>query len=122
MLKASPDGTKIAVTNTIHYQSVELFDFDNTSGELSNEIFLFHGHSFSSCDAFGYYGIEFSPNGNLLYVSNVTCPLIYQFDLTAPDISGSAVEITVPSFWVDFKGALQLGPDNKIYVSIYEKN
>lgn len=111
-MKASPDGTKIAMSN---YESgPRLFDFNNTTGEVSNGIMLATGMF--------YYGVEFSPSGKLLYVSNSDenppfSAMLYQFDLEAADIPASVIQLIGDTAGVLSGGALQLGPDAKIYFS-----
>ena len=116
-LKVSVCGDKIAMTNFNISDTtwLELFDFDNTSGLVSNAIEL---------DAriphdYGFRGVEFSPDGSKLYASVSGPGLILQFDLLA----GSSADIiasvdTVASTFNTLIGALQLGPDNKIYLAI----
>lgn len=63
-IKASPDGNKIA---TVQYlQGWEIFDFDKATGRLSNPLFI------SYPDAY-IFGLEFSPNGKLIYLSSECC-------------------------------------------------
>ncbi|HEU4902764.1 MAG TPA: hypothetical protein VFT06_08225, partial [Flavisolibacter sp.] len=104
-LKASADHKKLATTR-ISEAGWELFDFDNLTGRVSNPLFM------TTPDLIPF-GVEFSPNSQLVYVSG---RFIYQYKITVPDalsIEGSrfAVETSYP----DNKPALQLGPDNKIY-------
>src|SRR5690606_27024247 len=130
-LKLSPDGTKMACANftsnnTNVYSSDKLFlyNFDTASGIVSNPISL----SINSQNYFPY-GLEFSPNSQLLYVhaSNdfqATGPggldnnpqnhqsSLVQFDLTQTNIQSSQVVIDDRQL---FRGGLQLGPDGKIY-------
>ena len=101
-LKASPDGTKIAAVNYFNLLS-ELFDFDNSTGILGNYIALPVNNA---------YGIEFSPNSQILYVSVIMAD-ISQFNLfagTPADINNSQIIIGSNA-----GGALQLAPDGKIY-------
>lgn len=113
-MKASPDGTKIALChrqngttegqNSNGTGSVRLYDFDNTTGILSNQLNLYPNSL--------PYGLEFSPDSSKLYVSSSDS--VWQFDLTATNIAGS---INSVYNGLDFIGALQLGPDGKIYVA-----
>jgi gliding motility-associated-like protein len=86
---------------------IELFDFDNATGVLSNPITLnFNLLSIA-------YGIEFSPDGKLLYFSDGYS--ILQLDLTqttALAIQNSAYQVATSQ-----GGVLQLGIDEKIYVA-----
>ena len=59
----------------------------------------------------GPYGVEFSPNGQLLYANNSITSELSQYDLTAVSIPASKNIIGSCSITV----SLQLGPDNKIY-------
>lgn len=108
--KANCRGDKVALSQRGN-QLVEVFDFDNTTGELSNPISLYPGYG-------SIYGIEFAPNGNLIYISKVVSGM-YQFDLMA----GPEEIINSCKHHIDsdngFKGSLQLGPDKKIYLSEY---
>lgn len=119
-MKASPDGRRVGVAR-LHPQQVEVFDFDATTGQLSNPILL--PETVFAKDA--VYGLEFSPSSDLLYVANHTVDylndvgFLYQFNLlagNAADIANSAIVVgqNVPA--TDLRG-LQLGPDGKLYVA-----
>jgi hypothetical protein len=106
-MKASPNGSLIALAycNTIP-TAVELFNFNSTTGVLTNSLSL-------STNNNGDDGVAFSPDNSKLFVS--TLQGIYQYDLSVynlPSINASRTQITnmgaLPS-------ALQLGPDGKIY-------
>ena len=111
-MKASPNGEKIAVAHrqngdesggfSFNTGSVWLYDFDSATGELSNAI--------NAYPNFGPYGVEFSPDSSKLYVTGDSS--VIQFDLDAQDI----VPFVVYNGF-DFIGAIQLGPDGKIFVA-----
>lgn len=107
-LKASPKGNRLALAKLID-DIYEVYDFDNSTGNVSNVITLnaMLGNS---------YGVEFSSDGNKLYVSHDpgTFNRIYQYDLLSADINGSKSPI-VASMNNGSGGGLQLGPDGKIY-------
>ena len=108
-LKASPDGTKVANANWLN-STFEIFDFDNNTGLLSNPI---TGYMDSP------YGIEFSLNSNILYVGEYYSRNINQYNLLAG--SNAAIISSGLSIGQSTQGdigALQLGPDGKIYLSI----
>ena len=113
-LKASPNGQKLAIAHsqngtqtgeTTNDGSVYLYDFDKNTGIVSNPVALIN-----SVNA---YGIEFSAETKKLYASiresNVNS--IAQFDLESANIPGSILNISNTTA----TGALQLGPDKKIY-------
>lgn len=114
-LKANLQGTKLAAaTDFLLY--FEIFDFDNATGIVSNGIT-------SPAIYQGAYGVEFSPDGTKLYLSSESSPNIHQFDLTL----GSAAAIfasdqIIATSVTTTIGALQLGPDQKIYCCRYFTN
>lgn len=106
-MKFSPDGSKVACAVGQAGDFVEVFDFNNTTGELSNPMRI----DFISASP---YGIEFSPDSKRLYVSAGNT--IYQY--TIPEISNSTLlAITEKTILADATvWGLQLGPDRKLYV------
>jgi len=124
-LKFSSKGTKLASVHSFENDVVELMDFDNTTGVLSNPV-VFKPNAIPHTPSFiGVYGAEFSPNGNLLYVSAnnsaIDPSVLYQFDITshnAATILGTKQTIAKTVPW--FAGALQLGPDMKIYMAMWK--
>ncbi|OIQ22106.1 MAG: hypothetical protein BM557_01640 [Flavobacterium sp. MedPE-SWcel] len=117
-IKASPDGSKIAIAHnqngnttggTQTNGNVYLYDFDNDTGIVSNATALI-------TDSVTPYGVEFSSQSNKLYAALRTATniaQIRQYDLEAANIPTSEVVITnLPR-----ASALQLGPNGKIYHS-----
>jgi gliding motility-associated-like protein len=108
-LRASPDGQHVA---SAFYgggtPAVELYDFNRSSGTLSNPIQL--------PTPYTVYGCEFSPDGTKLYASS-SQGYIGQWQIclgTATAIAASHYSMSATNNW-----AMQLGPDGKIYVSRY---
>ena len=121
-LKLSPNGEKLACAN-IQYNGLFLFDFDTATGIVSNNLNLPINNQYNEP-----YGLEFSPNSELLYVSSSNdlfgagddlpsnhFSALTQFNLTDPDIVGSQQLIDQQNL---FRSALQLGPNGKIYRSM----
>ena len=123
-LKLSPDGTKVASASVGF--GLYIYDFDVTLGTVSNDLRL---NINSTNDGILPYGVEFSPNSKLLYVhssndffdfnnpDNTNDPnnhnsTLTQFDLTQPDIQSTETTIDERKL---YRGALQLGPNGKIY-------
>ncbi|MBD0254766.1 MAG: gliding motility-associated C-terminal domain-containing protein [Cytophagales bacterium] len=134
-LKFSPDGTKLAVAQTV--SDIELLTFDACSGAIGPLALIPRAGDIYPQAGF-YYGVSFSPDGSKLYASTgwlgaVGCAKLYQFNLDAPDIAASQVLLydnagtgypnpyfpgrTCLSLAV---GAIQIGPDGKIYVTNWE--
>ena len=114
-LTFSPDGSRL-----IRYHPYDdgffLFDFDRTTGQLSNYQRILVTDSLV-LDG----GACFSPSGRFLYVG--TYWDLYQYDLESTDIKGSEVHI---AHYDGYKtkgilramiGRMQWGPDCKIYVN-----
>ncbi|MGI4739960.1 MAG: YncE family protein [Janthinobacterium lividum] len=110
-LKFSPDGTKLAAAIWRDSNKFEVYDFDRSTGKVSNP------------RGFGpyleAYGVEFSPDGSKLYgtcngnsnSTTVSETQVWQFDLKTK----AAVQV---GHSANHKiGALQRGPDGKIYVA-----
>ncbi|MEM1137084.1 MAG: OmpA family protein [Bacteroidota bacterium] len=113
-MKASPDGTQIALALENDHLT-EVFDFDNLTGRLSKCIQL------QMKEGAYNYGIEFSPSGSLLYVSAAGTGEVYQYNLLAGSVekikkSGIKVGASSEKRWI---GALQLATNGKIYFPIY---
>ncbi len=111
-MKFSPDGKKIAIAHSYDINIVQILDFDDSTGIISNPITF---SSFGTSDR-GVYGVEFSPDSKLLYVSDSSGE-IYQYNVDLNDanaIINSKIEIASGINWI---GALQLAPNGKIYVA-----
>lgn len=112
-LKFSPSGTKLAAA-LWGKGTFELYDFDNSSGIISNPIAIKHP------DFNRAYGLEFSPDENFLYVTETlqTANRIFQLDIS-DDNSAEILKskTTIGQITDAYFGALKLGPDNKIYVA-----
>ncbi|MEP0479022.1 MAG: gliding motility-associated C-terminal domain-containing protein, partial [Nonlabens sp.] len=105
-----------------------LYDFDNATGVVSNPQALL-----TRSDGGSIYGVEFSGNGQFLYAEvdymNASTTQIFdfirgeivQYDLTANNITASAQTVHQDNI-TPFRGALQLGLDNKIYHSRFQQN
>ena len=107
-MKASPDGSKIAAAFFV-VNRTDVLDFNKTTGQLS--------FRFTINQVVSPYGVEFSPNSSLLYVSSFSSPLIRQYNLglaTPSAIISSSFNIPLSNAISTV--ALQIGPDEKIYI------
>ncbi|TRW24810.1 T9SS type B sorting domain-containing protein [Flavobacterium zepuense] len=120
-IKASPDGSKLAValyrnasmfvTTPLIIEGVELFDFNASTGVVSNA---------KTVNTLKSYGVEFSPNSDVLYTSSTASGnpnQIYQYDVTLGTqaaIQASQVLLTTQNQPIL---TLQLAPDGKMYAA-----
>ncbi|WP_411895280.1 T9SS type B sorting domain-containing protein [Winogradskyella sp. A2] len=122
-LKVSPDGNRIASAKFGADSNVEIFSFNDNTGVVSNPISL-NDQFYSSSSASGAYGLEFSPNGELLYVSdknfdfqtNEASSRLFQFDVRFNNANDIINSKTLLYEGGDELGGLQLALDGKIYV------
>lgn len=103
-MKSNINGNKIAVT-IYRMNKVELFDFNKLTGVIFN-------HQESTLVYNDAYGVEFSPSGDFLYLSQTTGK-IYQFYLnqTNPLLNPTLINSITGSY-----GAVQLAPNGKLYI------
>ncbi len=110
-MKVSPAGDKIAFPVNNGSNLLEIFDFDNRTGIISNPVTITTG-----INEVYVYGTEFSPDGKYLYLTTGGRLFgLWQYDLslkTEEKINASAVLITNGNL-----RALQLAPDGKIYLA-----
>ncbi|WP_452220427.1 T9SS type B sorting domain-containing protein [Lacinutrix salivirga] len=118
-LKISPDASKLALAIYGNGSKVEIFDFDNSTGVVSNPIRL-ENPVFANSGG-GAYGIEFSPDSSILYVSellyNINSSSVYQFDLSDFNLTSIVASQHTLYQGSDFIGAIQLAVDGKIYLA-----
>jgi uncharacterized protein (TIGR02145 family) len=110
-MKASPGGGMIAVA--IEGSDIwELFSFNQSTGILSNPVTLIHPGS-EDC-----YGVEFSMDENYLYGSERWDVHLHQWDIsTSNPLAIHNSHQIVATLGSSAGGALQLGPDEKIYLA-----
>lgn len=123
-IKFSPDCRRIAfngngVGSNSSSNILALFDFDNSTGTVSNVINLPYSN--------GEFGLAFSPDNSKLYGSTWKAfafgageyNYIYQFDLSSgiPSmiINSKVIIDSVPS--INVFGSMKTGPDGRIYIA-----
>ena len=115
-MKVSPDGSKLAIA--IYGMGIfEIFDFNTSSGKLSNAI--------TSPDTFKWaYGVAFSPDGSKLYGSTAwrggevdSVSTVYQFDVFEGNAIFNDPDILAQDFNGNYYTGMQLAPDGRIYIA-----
>lgn len=112
-MKISPSGKKLGhcVYNANNTGGFEIYNFDNSTGVLSNLL---------SLPAFPYaYSCAFSPDETKFYGNLELSDTLYQWDLCAG--SAAAIINSRTKFPSYHSQALQLAPNGKIYVSRYNE-
>ena len=120
-LKASPDGKRIAAAHwTVN---ADVSNFDNATGVVSNTISLFQ----LGDPHYLVYGIEFSPDSRLLYTtvfytdaSAQKKNALFQYDVSFSSpvpIIASKQLISQSADPIQVYAALQIAPDNKMYMA-----
>lgn len=106
-MKISPNGKKIACA--IGYtKKVEIFDFDNLTGRISNSITIDNMNQ--------PYGLEFSPNSNLLYVTEIVLNTVLQYDISNYNVNSiESSKLTIGSLSGTYGGPLQMANNGKMY-------
>jgi hypothetical protein len=118
-LKVSPDGSKLCAAHNERLL-VEIADFNNASGVVSNVI-ADNGWPFYGTGQGGPYGVEFSPDSKLLYVAIwKDGRQIYQYDMEAGSPAAILASKTLVASVGQSEspiGAMQIGPDNRMYIA-----
>jgi 6-phosphogluconolactonase (cycloisomerase 2 family) len=105
----SPDGRTlaVAVSDSTGGGFVELLDFDNATGKITNP------RKLQTPETAGAYGVVFSPDNSLVYLSTMGSKTVYQIRVNNMTVTA---RLTVPSAGSSPGiGALQLGVDSRIY-------
>ncbi len=102
-LKVSANGERLVFAGGSG--GTHLYKFDNATGVISEPTTLNVSYGYSAA---------FSPNCEFLYVLDFTQRKIFQYIVTAKNISATKTEIGSSS---GFMGAMQNGPDGRIYIA-----
>lgn len=117
IIKSNSCFNKLAMTFFAKNSLVEIYNFNNSTGAISL------ANSITNVINSEVYGVEFSPNGDYLYVTVLeTNHRLYQFDISSgvnATINGAAARTQwTPTGSASLRwGQLQLGPDGKIYMA-----
>jgi len=112
-MKISPNGKKIgmALWNLSAPGSFELYDFNNSTGVVTNSVLL--GNTFTQP-----YGCEFSPDSKKFYGSGAINGSLVQWDLSSGvDATTIASQQLLSTSTQSTMGTMQLAPNGKIYIA-----
>lgn len=125
-MKFSPNGSKVA--NASVGDGSVIADFDNVTGVVSNERALNSSVTSPQGSMDSVYGVEFSPNSQILYTdvnsssggngnSLNNNKGVLQYDTTQPGFENNPFVLWETYGDGAIRGALQTGPDGNIYVA-----
>ena len=112
-MKFTSDGLHLAMSNLNNQDVLDLLSFNKSTGVFSNRLNIFN-----PIDAGGLYGLEFSPNNQVLYVANYISSELLQYDISsgvAATILASRTSVGTP--FDRGINQLQLAIDGKIYAA-----
>ena len=107
-MKPTIDGKKLALVNR-NNNSIDVYDFDIASGEVSNELVIRPNDNL-------LYGIEFTLDGDYLFIGGSN--ILSRFSFITNEIIKISIDKSTPFFDANGIRAIQLGPDENLYVSI----
>ncbi len=107
-MKSSPNHNKIALVNRTN-GTIDLYDFDSSTGTISNEICITPNNPL-------IYGVEFSKYGEYLFIGGTQ--IISRYNVSSGTLENITFDNPGYLYPDNVIRALQLGPDGKIYVSI----
>lgn len=111
-MKVSPDGSRLAMAFPKYNNAIQLFDFNNNTGVLSNHINMYDIPVASLP-----YGIEFSPSGKILYASGSGGVAQYDITLSTAFLIQSSTTFLSSTINDNIWRAMQLATDGKIYIT-----
>lgn len=110
-MKFSTDGSRVAAAHQGPPGFVEIFNFDDSSGQVTDPIkFDFPNEA--------PYGVEFSPDNEKLYITTASGLYQYHVNDTLTNEEVIASKKSLNTSGASNLGALQLGPNGQIYGAV----
>ena len=108
-LKVNRQFNRLAM-GSLFDRTMEVFKFDNATGVVSASVTWKLDLNLSLI-----YGVEFSPNGKLLYVSDLARVVQFDISVANPSLIEQSALTLINS--IAQPASLQLGPDGRIYIT-----
>lgn len=114
-IEMAPNGNKLLLMNPYGGSSPSyIYDFNKAQGVISSNYVSISIPETSVPGSGQLTGYSFSPDSNILYLSNIYVNKIFQFNINAIDVNNTRKEI-ITSVQPYF---MQVGPDKKLYVGM----
>ena len=124
-MKISSDGQYLGLVCYTLINLFELFDFNSSTGQVTNLIVSDNAFPNSS-GLTGPYGFSFSPDNSKAYVSvfgfSPDPSELFQYDISSGNSAAILASKTLVGSSSDYFGALQTAIDQKIYLAISGSN
>ena len=115
-IEFAPNGNKFLLSNPYNNSApCYLYDFNKAEGIISDNYSLITVPQTPAPSYGQIFGDSFSPDSNLLYITDYFGKKIYQFNINSSNINDTRKEVyssTLRPFY------MQLGPDKKLYVTM----
>lgn len=111
-MKLGPQNRLAVALSDNGTNAVELFDFNQTTGVISN---------FRTVDLDpngNVYGVEFSPGGNKIYATLRNGGSSQLVEIAIDTVSAEPILMTPPLSTSGDMGAIQIGPSGQVYVAV----
>lgn len=117
-MKISPNCERLALVNTWD-GILELFNINSSTGAISNPVTINLNNQY-------IYGLEFSNNSNIIYITTWRPHDSYLFQLDISSWNSTTIASSINEIYhstTTTYGQLQMAPDNKIYCAgIYDNS
>lgn len=113
-MKFSSDGKHIGLVCNEPLNIIEMYSFDEVTGKVTWQF------TENSSNFYGGYGCAFSPDNSKFYIANFSSASeIYQYDMNAGSDAAIKASRTLIASTTKTLGAMQNGPDGKLYIAVW---
>ncbi len=112
-MKFSSDAKHIGLVCNEPLNIIEMYNFDEVTGKIT------HQFTENSASFYGGYGCSFSPDNSKFYIANFSgASEIHQYNMNAGSDAAIMASRTLLTTTNKTLGAMQIGPDGKIYIAV----